>query len=311
MCSLQKTLAILCSLNRLRGAWKMDGVKVVGNVTKKYFIITLAAAVYSAGIGLFLDPNDLAPGGVSGIAIILSRLVPVETGTFILLLNIPILLVGLWKFGIHFLASSIYAVFLTTVFTNFAETQQAVVTEPLLAAIFGGVLYGFGMAVIFRQNGTTGGVDIVVKLIRIKYPHLKTSTLFLMLDAIVIMGAGLFFGNIESALYAAIAVFVSSKTLDFVLYGSDEARMFYIIGDCSEEIAKSLMEKLEVGVTFLKGRGAYYNKQKEVILCVCQKKVAPKVLECVKDIDKNAFMLVCSANEIYGEGYKSYDSVQY
>lgn len=278
------------------------------DAVKKYVVITIGAVIYSAGIGWLLDPNDLAPGGVSGISIILSRIIPIETGTIILLFNIPILAVGLKKFGMKFLSSTIYAVLLVTAFTNYFETRKVIVTDTLLASLFGGALCGFGMAVIFRQNSTTGGIDIIVKLLRMKYPYLKTGTLFLIMDAIVVVMAGLFFGKIESALYAAIAGFVNTRTMDFVLYGSDEARLFYIIGDHTRKIADKLMKELEVGVTFLEGRGAYYNTQKEVILCACPKKLAPKVLECVKEIDRNAFMLACNANEIYGEGYKSYDS---
>lgn len=279
-------------------------------VCYRYFLIAVATFIYSAGISLFLDPNDLAPGGITGIAIILNRLSNIETGTLIFILNIPIFAVVLWKFGIKFLVSSLYAVVLITIFTNILERFPGFVADRLLAAIVGAILCGSGIAFVFKQNSTTGGMDVIVKLLRIKYPHIKTGILFLLSDVIVLGLAGVFFGNLESVFYAGIAVFVSAKAMDFVLYGSDEARMFYIISDYTRDIADRLMKELDIGVTFLDGRGAYYNTEKEVILCACPKKVAPKVLNCVREMDQNAFMLACSANEIYGEGYKSYDSAQ-
>lgn len=277
---------------------------------KRYFLIAVAVALYSAGIGLFLDPYDLIPGGVTGIAIILNRILQIETGTLIFIINIPILIIALWKFGFRFLASTVYAVILTTFFTNWTETIDRIELDPLLAALAGAVLCGAGMALVFRQNCTTGGIDIIIKLLRIKYPHLKTGTLFLMFDACLIVIAGFFFGRLESVLYTTIAVFVNSRTMNLFLYGSDEACMFYIISDHTRNIAQRLMKELDIGVTLLNGRGAYSNTEKEIILCVTPKKIAPKVLLCVKEMDRNAFMLACSANEIYGEGYKSYDSAQ-
>lgn len=282
----------------------------VGSIIKRYLLITVAAVSYAVGIGVFLDPNDLVPGGVSGIAIILNRMIGLETGTLILLINIPILLLGLWKFGAKFLTSTIYAVILTTIFINEGEKIAVIRLDPMLAAVTGGVFCGAGMALIFRQNATTGGIDIIIKLLRGRFPHLRTGTLFLMLDVVIIVLAGVFFGKTESALYAAIAVFVTARAMNVLLYGSDEARLFYIISDYTRDIADRLMKELDIGVTFLDGRGAYYNTEKEVILCACPKKVAPKVLNCVREMDRNAFMLACSANEIYGEGYKSYDSTQ-
>lgn len=283
-------------------------MKKIGSVFYKYVVILVCCFIYSAGIALFLDPNDLAPGGVSGIAIILNRLIGIETGTIILFINVPILIIGFMKFGYKLLTSTVYAVLWITFFTNKLQMRGAVIHDKLLAALAGSFLCALAMAVIFRFHSTTGGSDIVVKLLRIRYPHLKTGTLFLLLDAVVIVCAGFAFGNLESVLYAGIAVMVHAVTLDFVLYGADEAKLFYIISEKTEQISDRLMHDLEVGVTHLKGSGAYHRKEKDIILCVVHKKTAPKVLECVKKVDCNAFMITCNATEIYGEGYKSYDS---
>lgn len=269
----------------------------------------IATILYSAGIALFLDPNDLVSGGVTGLAIILNRIIQIKTGTLILALNIPLLILGFVKFGYRFVANTGITVIMVTILTNYMNRIGGIIDDPMLAAVIGSVLTGCGMALLFKQDTTTGGMDIVVKILRLKYPHLKTGSLFFLTDAIVIMIAGIFFGTYESAMYGAIAMFVNAKAMNYILYGSDEASLFYIISDHNEEIAKIILEELDIGITFLDGAGAYSGKEKKVILCATQKKVAPKVLEVVKEIDQNAFMLACSANEIYGEGYKSYDSM--
>jgi len=285
-----------------------SGVKRFGKQIGRYLVIAVSCLIYSVGIAVFLDPNDLAPGGVSGVAIILNHVTAVETGTLILLMNVPILFLGLWKFGAKFLSSTIYAVLLITLFTNELEAQKLVFENRMLAALAGAVLCASSMAVIFRLQATTGGVDILVKILKLRFPHLKTGVLFLGMDIVVISLSGIVFGELESVLYALIAVAVQSKMFDLVLYGSDEAKLFYIISDKPDQIAERLMVDLDVGVTYLKGSGAYSMKEKTIILCVVQKKTAPKIREFVKEIDTGAFMIMCSASEIFGEGYKSYDS---
>ncbi len=276
---------------------------------KRYLIITVATIIYSAGIALFLDPYNLAAGGIMGISIILNHIFGMKTGTLILLFNVPIMAVALWKFGHRFLISTCYVLVLATFLINRIGKYLSFEVDMMLAGIAGGVLCGIGMAIIFRENCTTGGMDILVKLLRIRFPYLKTGTLYFMMDAFIIIWAGVVFGTVEAALYAAIADYITSHAMNLVLYGSDEARLFYIISDETKIIADRLMKELDIGVTFLEGRGGYSNKYKDVILCVTPKKLAPQVLEFVSDIDRNAFMFACNANEIYGEGYKSYDSM--
>lgn len=271
----------------------------------EYFWIFIGCIPYAAGIALFLDPNDLAPGGVTGIAILVNRLLPIETGSLILLINIPILILGLIKFGFRFLLSTIYALFIISPLTNYFNHIGALTKDRLLAAIVGAALMAVGMGVIFRRHATTGGVDIIVKLLRRKYPHRKTGNLFMMMDSVVIITAGFVFGDIESMIYALIALVVSMYTLDLVLYGRDEAGLIFIISDRQEEITEHLLYDIDLGVTKLCGRGAYTKKEKDVLMCVCQKKQTLSVEEIVKKIDPDAFLIVSHAKEIYGEGYKS------
>ena len=162
------------------------------------------------------------------------------------------------------------------------------------------------MGMAFKCRATTGGMDIIVKVIKLKFPYLKTGTIFLIADAFVIGFGGIVFGNINAVLYSVLAEVVTSKVLDLILYGTDGAKLLYIISDHSERIAERILNEIDSGVTYLEGKGAYQNTDKKVILCVIRKQNMQKMEDIVRMEDENAFMIVSSASEIYGEGYKSY-----
>ncbi len=269
-------------------------------------MILIAAGVYASGISLFLDPNNLAPGGVTGISVILNRLCGIETGTLYLLLNIPILILGIWRFGFRFILKTAYATVMTSAFTNLLSGQGALTEDPLLAAMAGGVLIACGIGLIFKAGATTGGTDIIVKILRQRYRHLKTGFLFQCIDITIVAISGFVFRDLNIALYALMAVLISGRTLDYILYGGDEARMIYIVTNKPIEVGQKLMEEIKVGVTYLKGRGGWTREEKDVIFCVVRKQLAPRVEETVKQEDASAFLIVTSANEIYGEGYKDF-----
>ncbi len=281
-----------------------SGKRILRKRIREYLMITAGACVYGISISLFLDPNNLAPGGVTGIAIILNRLTGLPTGTGMLLINVPILLAGLWKFGPRFLISTIYATFLCSVFINIFSAFAAVTREPLLASLSGGVLLAIGLGMVFKAGATTGGTDIVVKFLRLKYKHMKSGKLFLVIDALVVSASLLVFHDVNTAMYAMIAVLVNSRVFDIVLYGGDEARLIYIISDHAEDIADRMMRQLDIGVTFLEGKGGYSSQPKDVIMCVMRNTLAPGAEEIVKEEDPMAFMIITGATEIYGEGYK-------
>lgn len=276
------------------------------HTAKRYFMITVACLIYAAGISLFIDPNDMAPGGFTGLSVILSRICPLETGTIYLILNIPVIMLGIWKFGWKFTTSTLYAIFVVSIATNSIAACGAATTEPLLGAVFGGALIAVGIGLVFRNSATTGGVDIIVKCLRQKIPHLKTGTLMLMIDAVIVSLSGVIFGNIDSVLYSIIAALTTSYVLDIVLYGHDEAKLIYIISDRSEKLTERMLLEIDIGVTLLEGSGAYENKEKKVMMCVVRKQLAHKVEEVVRQEDSSAFMIITNATEIYGEGYKSY-----
>lgn len=275
-------------------------------IVRNYAMITLMALLNAAAISLFIDPHNLAPGGVTGIAVIISRVLSVETGTLIFALNVPILLFAIWQFGLHFAVSTIYATVLISVFTNLLAPFGPATDDILLAVLAGGVLYAVSIGLIMKAGATTGGMDIIVKWLRVKLPYLKTGVLFFITDVIIVSMSGIVFQNIDAALYAGITVVVNSVVLDLVLYGRDEARLLYIISDKPKQITERLLTELDVGVTYIDGRGAYSGREKQVLMCVTKKQMSPRVEEIVKEEDADAFMVITSATEIFGEGFKSY-----
>lgn len=267
--------------------------------------MSLGAIMYGAGVSLFLDPNSLAPGGTVGISIILNRFLGISTGTLYLLINIPILILGARKLGANFLGKTLYVVVVNTIVTDALAYIGPPTREPLLAAIAGSLLLGTGIGIVFQSGATTGGMDVIVKILRKKYKHIKTSSLFLALDLTVVTISGLVFRNFNTAMYALITVVLTGKFLDFILYGGDEAKLIFVVSDLSEKISASIIQGVPTGITLLKGRGAYSNKEKNVIMCVVRKQMAPKVMEIVKSEDENAFVIVSSATETFGQGYKN------
>ena len=278
------------------------------HIVKDFVMMSVACLFYAAGVSLFLDPNNLAPGGVTGISIILSRATDISTGTLILIINIPILLLGLWKFGFRFLFSTIYCTVFVSFLTNLLAPLGPVTTDRVLACVAGATLVSIGIGGVFRAGATTGGTDVIVKLLRLRFPHMKTGSLFMMTDLMIVTLSAFVFNDIEVALYAAGAVAIMAVVLDLVLYGKDGAKMIYIISDHAEAITQRLLIDLDLGVTYVNGRGAYSGKEKQVIMCVMRKHLSPMVEEVVKEEDPQAFMIVTSATEIYGEGSKSYFS---
>jgi len=283
---------------------KKIGKKVLG-----YVLMTLACFCYAVGISLFVEPNNIASGGVTGIAIILNKAIGGSTGIWFFVINIPILLIGMWKFGFKFLMSTVYCTTIISVFTDLLSHYGSPLTnDVLVATIAGGMLTAIGMGGVFKAGATTGGMDIVVKLCKLKFPYMKTGSLFLIMDFLVVLASAFVFQDIDRAFYSAMEVFVTSTLLDLVLYGKDGAKLIYIISDKSEKIAARLLDELNIGVTYMEGQGAYSGREKKVIMCVTKKQIAPRAEEIVKEEDPNTFMIVSSASEIYGQGYKSYFS---
>lgn len=283
---------------------------VVTAILKKYLQLTFGALVYAMGIALFLDPNKLAPGGVSGVSIIIHELWQViPTGTLIVLINIPIMILGWIKFGFNFMFSTLYTLIVSSAAINLmTDWVGALTANLLLACIAGSVLVSAGIGIVFRAGATTGGTDIIVKILRRRFRNLNTGMIFMIVDGIVVIISGFAFRNIDIALYAGIAVLLQMFVLNTVLYGGDGARMVYIISSKKDRIARRIMDELDAGATFLEGRGAYTGNPREVLLVVLRMRSLPEARDIVAQEDEKAFVIVTSATSVFGEGFKEYDS---
>ena len=271
----------------------------------KYIMYTLGALLYSAGTSLFLDPNSLAPGGIIGIAVILNHLLPVSTGIYYFLLNLPIAFIGIRKYGWKFMLATVYTIAVSALFTHFLAMLPPVTDDFIIASLSGAVLQGAGIGIVFRFGATTGGTDILVKVLKEKHRYMDTGTLFFMMDVIVVVASGFVFKDFRVAFYAFVTVMVYGIVMNRVLYGADEARLLYIISDNAPEIGARLLTEQELGVTYLKGKGAYTGTEKQVILCAARPTAVPGIEDIVRETDENAFMIITSAKEIYGEGHKN------
>ncbi len=279
-------------------------------ILKKYIVITIAASVYAGAIAIFLNPNNLAPGGVSGLAMILERLIPVSIsfGQWILILNIPIMAIGMRVFGKRFAFSTVYTLLVSSFLVD-ALTElsggRGVSDDLIINALIGGALMGAAMGAIFRMDTTTGGADVVVKVVRQYRPNLKSGQIFLMIDSSVIFLSTIIFRKIELALYAVVAIYVSSVMMNRVLYGADEALLLYIVSEKKEEIKGRLLEEINAGITILNGTGAYTGKNRDVIMCVIHKQSLVKVRKMIKGLDRKSFMVISKAEQVFGEGFQN------
>lgn len=269
--------------------------------------IIIGTILYAFGISVFLDPNEIAPGGFIGISVILSHTIGLYTGTWYLLLNIPVILLGRRAFGNKFIVKTAFVIILNSMLTNMFGKIDAITDDLFLASVAGSLLIGTGLGFILKTGATTGGVDIIIRFIRIKHPELKISTLFVIIDTIIVTVSGIVFKDFNIAMFAFITAVLNGRVMDYILYGSDEARLVYIISDVPEKVLKRVLSEMQAGATLLSGQGAYSNKNKKIIMCVVKKRKSILLQTIVKEEDKNAFIIITSANEIYGEGYKNID----
>lgn len=270
----------------------------------RYSLIFLGAALYAAGFAFFLYPNSIIVGGVSGIAMIINYLTKLPVGVMTIVLNIPLFVIAWKHFGTQFIISSLVGMTASSVFVDlFTAFGISATSDMLLACVIGGVIKGVGLGLVYYAAATTGGTDIIAKFIRLKFPYVNFGTMVLITDSIIVIAFAIIFNRIESALYAAIAMFVVSKAVDLVLYGVDNSNVCYIISDKSDELIKKITDQLHRGVTILDGEGAYSHQSKQVLLCVIKRTQIAEIRKMIKGIDENAFFIVTDAKNVFGKGF--------
>ncbi|MDE6504622.1 MAG: YitT family protein [Clostridia bacterium] len=297
---------------------------VVLKFLKKYGIITLGCIIYSLGVSLFLDASNLASGGVTGISIMINCVIRVctgyelSTGLIILIINVPLFILGAVFFGKHFLISTVYATILSSalmwLFNLIFAAYLPLPCDLLLTSLIGGALFGCGMGLIFRMGSSTGGTDVIVKILRKKFRYIQTGMISMAIDLVIVGTSALVYWALgmenffEITCYTFISIVVFSTMFDFVLYGGNSAKLVYIITtqDNAQAMCAKILKDLDVGATFVDGEGAYTGDQKRIIMCAVKNFLYPKLRDIVSSVDANAFMIVSSAKEIYGEGYKNH-----
>ncbi|MCI7759524.1 MAG: YitT family protein [Oscillospiraceae bacterium] len=269
-------------------------------------VMILAAAIYSLGVHIFISPNDIAPGGVTGIAIILTNFWGISVGTLIFLINIPLIIAGFILLNKTTMIKTMISVVLITVFTNLAEmfvpVYDASGGNGVVAAIFGGAAMGIGLGLGYNRESTSGGTDILTKIIGKYLPDFKLGGIQAVLDGIVVVLGFAVNRDVNTVLFAAIAIFVQSKLIDTIVYGSQESRFMLIFSENYKEIAEEILKQSN-GVTLFKGEGAYSGNERQVLATAVHRSNYSKVKRIVKTADPKAFVITTSANEVYGEGF--------
>ena len=271
-------------------------------------MITLASACYALGFVWCYAPNGIAFGGITGVAQIINYLIPVlPIGVTVILLNIPLFLLGWRLIGGHLLVSSLYAMFISSVFIDvLTPLHDWQPMDPMLACIFGGVLMGLSLGLVFQQGATTGGTDLIARLLKLKLSWLPMGRLLMGIDLAVILAVAAVFGTLKAAMYGLLALYICSIVMDGVLYGMDNAKVAYIISDKNKEISDVLVKDLDRGVTVLHGQGAYTGAEKDVLMCAFKQREITAIKQAVKGVDPAAFLIVCDAHEVLGEGFRDY-----
>ena len=272
-----------------------------------YIVIAIGALIFSLGIVMFSAPNNIAPGGVSGIGTMLNHLFNIPIGSVIIAFNIPLFIFSFKKFGKKFFYKSLYATFLTSTFIDILPfiLEKHYVYSPLLASIFGGVSIGVGVGIIFLRGGTTGGADILAKLIKLKHPHLSLGTLVFMIDAVIVVSTLFVYKSIEALLYSTILFFVTSRAVDAIIFGAARSKMLLIITSHPQEISKRIMDEIGHGVTLIPASGGYTDNKKTIVLSVVRPNEVAEINKIVKEIDRGAFTVITESNEVLGYGFQS------
>ncbi|SHH51181.1 Uncharacterized membrane-anchored protein YitT, contains DUF161 and DUF2179 domains [Caloranaerobacter azorensis DSM 13643] len=269
----------------------------------EYVGITIGTIIMALSLNLFLEPNTIAPGGVTGLAIVIKKIIGIDVAITNLAINVPLFIFGLIVLGKAFGAKTLYGTFALSFFIRILPSGN-LVNELLLAAVFGGVLMGIGLGIVFRFGGTTGGTDLAGAILNKYFPNFSTATFMMGIDLCVVTIAGIVDKKLETSLYSVIALYIIVKVIDLILEGLGYAKAFFIISQYPDKIGNTILEKLNRGVTVLKGRGMYTGKDRDVLLCVVNRSQVTKLKEIVHQIDKNAFVMVADIYEVLGEGFK-------
>ena len=267
----------------------------------------LGSALFALGFSVFLAPNDMNPGGISGLAMVVVELLNFGTvGRLTFLINLPLFLLGGMKIGRRFFLGSFLGMIVSSVLIDAFAQIPVTTPEPLVGVIYGGVICGLGLGLVFVFGASTGGSDIIVRLLKLKYRNVPIGQISMSFDAVVVILTGLVFGDISKALYSGLVVFLTGKVVDAFIYRFDYSKVALIISPQYEAIAQAIGKKLDRGATFLHAEGSYSHTQTKVVLAAVKRQQLAELKELVVEIDPNAFIIVQEAHQVLGDGFARY-----
>ena len=267
-----------------------------------YLGITLGSFLIALALTAFLVPNRIAAGGVSGLATVIYYITSFPIGITMLIINIPLFLAGLKIMGISFGVRTIYGIVSLSIFTDLMQPHMTALTDDLLlASIYGGVVGGIGLGIVFRSRGTTGGTDMIASLINY-FTGITVGEGLLIADGVVVTLAGIFF-SLEVALYAAVTIFITSQTIDVVQEGLNFKKGVLIISEKADQINKMVVDDLNRGITEFEAKGGYTGDRKQVLLCIISRSEVSELKKAVSKIDEDAFVIISNVHEVLGEGF--------
>ena len=289
----------------------MEKGKLVRAILWDYLVITVGCILYALSFTVFFQSNTLPMGGFTGLAQVINHFVPsLPIGTMVFVMNVPLMIIGFKKEGFKLLFASFYAILLTSVMIDGINLLfEFPKTDTLLACIFGSVLLGISLGIMMLKAATTGGTELMARLLKYKIHNLSIGRVCLIIDVTVICIYAISFRMFESALYGIIAMYISSIAMDTVVYGGSNGKMAYIISDKNDDIMKALLD-YGFGVTVVNGNGGWTGNDKKILLCTVRKNKISLIKKTVSEIDpEKAFVIVCDAKEVFGEGFGDYTSI--
>lgn len=264
----------------------------------------LGSFIMAIGVALFLLPNQLSSGGVAGIATITYYLFNIPMGTMMVLINVPLFLVSIFKMGKYFFVKSMIGTITLSIFIDFLDKFNALTEDRFLACVYGGIILGIGTAILLKVNSSTGGSDLVSYVAKKYKPTVQAGNIIVIIDIIIVTLNMIFFNEIEIGLYSAIAIYLMGKIIDILFEGIDFTKLMIIVSDKSEEISKEIEEKIERGVTGLYGKGMYTNKEKLVLMCAAPRREVARIKMMARKIDPRSFIIITNSREVVGQGFE-------
>ena len=274
-------------------------------IFKEYVLCIFGSILAAFGTSLFLLPNQLSSGGFSGIATVVYYLFHIPMGTTILILNIPVFILAYIREGKSFLLKTIVSTFVFSKAIDLFDSITPFTSDKVLASVYGGIVIGLGLALVFKGKSSTGGTDLLANIIKTYNHQMSVGKVLQILDIFVVLLNIVFLRQIEIGLYSAIAIYMTNKMLDLIFEGINFSKMMYIISEKKEEIAEIVNQEMKRGATGLYGKGMYTNEEKMVIMCVAKRKDIIKIKEISRQIDPKAFIIITDAREVYGLGFKN------